>query len=129
MEEQVIARLKASNKKYCAELFDQGRADGTAWAKESAEAIELRRLARAWDDRGNSDGIWDWLTYHDAYTEADHFVWHIRLGDKSEVGEAFFESEIFGDNEAEFSLAIEAEYIHGFASGALNVWNEVADKL
>src|SRR4051812_22715259 len=41
----VIERLRATKKKHDDEMYQEGREVGGSWAKEEAEAFELKRLA------------------------------------------------------------------------------------
>ncbi len=127
-EKNVIERLRESQNKRDSDMFNGGRETGIEWAKQYAEAIELRRLGEAWDIRSGNEH--DWLSdCGDAYENADRFVWAIRPEDQSRVGRPFFESEILGDNDDEFHLIDEPEFIHGFARGVLDVWDEVKGQL
>jgi hypothetical protein len=127
--EDVIERLRASQREHGSELFEEGRQAGIEWAKSESEAIELRRLQKAWDSHQYGDET-DWLSSEGtAHTEADIFVWQIRPDDRSRVGEDFFHVEVFGENDEYFHLDDEPEFIHGFAAGALEVWRQVASQL
>jgi hypothetical protein len=126
--DDVITRLRATAIKEGNETFEGGREFGQEWAKQQATAHELKRLQRAFERSDGCSG--DWLDASgSAYTEADVFVWQIRPDDQGRVGDDFFRHEAGLDADENRHLIEEFDFIHGFAAGALEVWNEVADKV
>lgn len=121
--EDVIQRLKASKLEDTSDQHRQGYEDGIDWAKHRASARELRRLSKELV-RGVEDSFPDSDTYDPGQAffrllvsendfdrrDSDEF-WETNAGDEGE------------------SLSGEVEYVRGFAEGALEVWNEVEDKI
>jgi hypothetical protein len=128
----VIERLRASKKKRCDELYQQGRKAGESWAKQSAEAHELMRLAEGPPD--SSRYTWDgWLGVYDNGLNrgvATGLYGDITGQDQRDVdrhsAEAFWEQAV-GDRGAE--RIADHSFALGFIEGATAVWETVADKL
>ena len=73
--DDVISRLRASKMANDSELFKEGFAAGSLWAKDFAEASELEHLS-AFKELRDSEPVYDWQRFfHDesdsAYTTAE----------------------------------------------------------
>jgi hypothetical protein len=132
--DDVIARLRASQREGVSLLFERGREAGEEWAKQEAEAIELRRLEQARYETKSEvkSGFDNWLVgiHPDSRLSArSRFVQIIRPTEHALDCESTVED--FWD-EALDDLACDSgdsEFVHGFADGALDIWEEVANKL
>jgi hypothetical protein len=123
--EEAIARLRASKRRLESRQYQDGRGAGDRWAKDSAEAEELTRLA-GWRQKFARDWniIWADADGTATYASAETFVLTIRPdedGDRQAAQE-------FWSHFIEHDLP-DAEFVHGFADGALGVWDEVKDQL
>ncbi len=125
----VIERLRASKLESDSETEKQGRNDGREWAKRTATAVDLERLANA--HRVISDQDW-----HRMFTGATSAwspgenLYRLLLSDADEEfnrddAQGFWE---FAANNGK-QLSGDAYYVMNFADGAVAVWNEVADQL
>ena len=128
--EDVINRLRASKRKHEASQYQEGFQVGRAWAEQSAEASELMQLA-AIDD----EDFWKGDLGHDGlgpFNPGEAFVFIIRPNSGGGRPEAncFWHEEapVGGDEEPEVFMA-DPEYVRGFAAGAVELWEEVKDKL
>lgn len=131
--DDVIERLRASQRESGTQSFEEGREAGMEWAKRFAEAAELQRLWREWEiwsrERCNRT---DWMTFggdqrgkpRDTLVEITSPVEFKE--DPRRVVDEFW---TYALSEEFASQSEEAEFVHGFADGALDVWAEVADKL
>jgi hypothetical protein len=126
--EDVIDRLLASQRKNATEQFEAGRKAGEEWAKRHAEAVELQRLQKAWDTIDfQYQLIETWLDWGDQNPPpAEQFWTNIKGTSAGDSSDDFWEA-VLGEDEKHQSE--DSEFVHGFASGALDVWSEVADKL
>jgi hypothetical protein len=123
--QDVIDRLRASNMADLSEKQSSGSRAGREWAKSKAEAAELKRLQRALDVASpnqpepfvDNDGS--------AHSGAEVFVFTIRPEFNRNRAEANdFWSWAIGDDDLP-----EGEFVQAFAEGAVEVWQEVQDKL
>jgi len=115
-DQEVIARLKASQEKSNAKFFAQGEIDGRKWSENWAEAIELKRLETALDS-----GYWDF----EEEGSGNLFCLLVKPGMRGDQrGIADFWADVTGEREVP-----EPVYIQGFASGAMEVWNRVKDQI
>ena len=118
--DDVIERLRASEREEGTALFEQGRELGIEWAKTEASAIELRRLKRAFDSTDYQyRTVHGWLEItRDSQPACDQFVEYIRPRDS-------YGSVVESDEFWEFALGDyisqkdESEFVHGFADGAV----------
>lgn len=125
----VATRLRTSKQKSEDMYVKRGRLDGQDWAKNSAEAEELERLA-AYDAAFASQSIrsFESVPNASAYGEDEHFVFVIRPDDDGERRAARdFWEELLSDDAEVFTG--QPAYIQAFADAALEVWNEVKDQL
>lgn len=123
---RVVERLKESKRKADEELFTRGEQHGTQWAESQAEAKELDRLARAWQDR--SAGKFSWIG-SPGTEAAEEFHRIIRPDVPSQSGREFFVEEVFDDADELACLADEPSFIHGFAAGAVNIYSAVESRI
>lgn len=128
--QQVVERLRASRVEASSEQRTDGHTVGVYWAQNKASASELERLASYRDSAGPS---WEQgLTgTHTAYGPGEHFNMAIAsvspdAWDRSDAVD--FWEEVLGDDEYE-ARANDADFVIGFAMGALSVWDEVSDQL
>jgi hypothetical protein len=116
---EVVARLRASRTKTSDKLKAAGRAAGAKWAKNTAEAVDLERLATMVEDA-------DWNRIieadpNDAYGPGEHFVFALRPDDHGDrQAAAHFFCGLAHDTEVN-----DPYFIEGFVDGALEVWEAV----
>ena len=113
--DDVIERLRASDRENRNVLFEEGREFGEEWAKTIAEATQLRALQRAWDSPEISiRGAERWLDWGDGCPPpSSQFFGFIE--NVSGDSEPDFWELALGDDNAR--LADESEFVHGFAAG------------
>jgi hypothetical protein len=118
----IINRLRESNKECEKEVFEEGRRAGKEWASKYASAKELRRLAK-WDNEHGQE--MEWVSGdNDAYGVAHNILAVIDPdldGDRSASVE--FWTDCFGEGYPE------GELLRGFVVGAIELWDEVRSKL
>lgn len=119
--ESVIARLSQSKQDSERKFRAEGNRAGQWWARERAEAIELRRLEEVCGDAG-FEGFG---AYYSAYSAAEELYFAIQTADLR-----------FGDEAADFWEGItgsretpDTAYVDGFAAGAVEIWEQVKDKV
>jgi hypothetical protein len=121
----VINRLRASNAKFVSEEYESGYGPGERWARNSAEVAEFKQLE---DWRSVAGGEWD-ESFSDedgsAYSVAEHFVFKVRPDDDGDRTAArdFWKEQDFEIEDCN------AEFVRGFAEGALRVWDKVKDEI
>jgi hypothetical protein len=111
--DDVIQRLRASKAQSESECFQQGYEAGQSWAKDDAEAIELQRLDKSWDQ--------GYLAYN-AYSVAEA----VQPTPRDEAPSLSFWEEALGDFAHE---ANDDDFVRGFVRGALDLWAEIKAKL
>jgi hypothetical protein len=121
---EVIDRLRTSKQKHESDQYNSGHEAGQEWAKSEAEAGELIRL-----EKWRADGSDVWLsafvtTGRDAWSSAEHFVFQIWPEDDGDRQAAsnFWEQQ-------GYEYYPDDDFVHGFAEGALSIWDHVKDKL
>ena len=122
---EVVDRLRVSKCKFESEQYQTGHQAGQAWAKDTAEVVELIRL-EYWRNQYASD--WDRIfqdSANVALPAADYFVSAIQAEPpvKRRDVRDFWESVDPG------TPSPVGEFVHGFADGALSVWDKVKDQL
>lgn len=132
--DHVVERLRASRRECVTSLFETGFMEGRMWAEEVAEEIELRRLERARLTAKSqmNFGYNNWLLgLRDKPNISPRaaFVYCIRPTDYDVLYEEGIDN--FWEEVLEVSApeSDESEFVHGFADGALSIWEEVANKL
>ncbi|HEY2252797.1 MAG TPA: hypothetical protein VGH74_17110 [Planctomycetaceae bacterium] len=132
--EDVIARLKASKNECDSEMFNAGKVEGQEWAKRAASVTELRRLDRLNDRLMNANDGNDWDAFLDHDTESDAFSSADRLAFEI-VGEPHdrasskeFWNVATGEDQYKGRPA-DGEFLWGFVTGALEIWDAVQHKL
>jgi hypothetical protein len=126
--EEAIARLRVSKAKHRSQLYKEGLRTGKAWAKSRAEADELTLLSDL-RERAQPRSEWEGCFTDDplvseAYSAAERFYFMIRpdyVGDRG-AAFGFWSTVVNGKMPA-------GEFVHGFADGALAVWDGVRDQL
>ena len=121
--QDVIQRLKASKQMTDNDTAKRGFAEGQDWAKQHAEAIQLKQLSEARDR--NHD--WSFDVGGSAYGPAERFFFIIDPaadGDREQAVD--FWQQILGDDAEQLT---ESEFVQAFAEGAMNIWAQVEDKL
>jgi hypothetical protein len=125
-----IERLRASRRRLNDDRFQEGFAMGQAWAKVSAEAGELERLADL-RDRSSQDG-WGWEGNFDppdgasAYSAAERIAFVILA---EEYDGDWGEASNFWEQQAGQEKHPPDEFVRGFAEGALEIWDLVKDEI
>jgi hypothetical protein len=131
--DDVIARLKASEELEANEDYQEGLEAGREWARQIATAKELRRIAeyieRCDAGTGNKVNWWDvdhpgWMAPFGATDNFDFKARPSRDGDRDAPDE--FWQEALGDLADRVN---DADFFHGFGDGAVEVWDQVCDKL
>ncbi|MCH7873648.1 MAG: hypothetical protein IID33_18265 [Planctomycetes bacterium] len=126
----VIERLRASKLESDSETGKQGRSDGRKWAMRTAEAFELEMLATY--RRSCEDACWD-LTFNpddpDTVNSPGVKFYDLILRDRSNY--SFIQATEFWDDRLgdRREAQNDGAYVMAFAEGALEVWNEVSDKI
>jgi len=118
---EIIDRLKASQKITDNEGLTAGERAGRDWAARKAEAIHLRRLKEA------RHPVEDWYfgVGSSAYSAAEVFYFIIEPKfDGERTAAADFWETVTGEREAP-----ETAYVNGFASGAMDIWDQVEDQM
>lgn len=125
--DDVIQRLRASKTSSENELYQEGFEVGQQWAKEDAEAIELKRLQNLRDHLAMAwEGCFDPASQQ-TYNASQWVVFAIRPEtDKDRHAAEEFWGDVLVD---EFPKAEEDQFVRGFAEGALEVWAEVSPHL
>lgn len=127
--DDVVTRLRASKHRVEDEHYHEGEKAGREWAEAYAEADELANLER-WQARLGHDFdviFSDDLTWRSAYSSAElvaFAAWPEKDEDRS-AAEMFWE-EALGDDA---KLADDAQFVKGFVQGAIELWDQVKDKL
>jgi hypothetical protein len=119
----VIERLRLSKQKSDSEAMAAGRAAGRSWAESKAEAEELQLLENA----QTRDGSWEFGIGESAYSAGAQFFFVIephQRGDRKEADE--FWDSVIGEDDKDRDVA---EFVEGFAAGAVDLWEEVKDKI
>jgi hypothetical protein len=119
----VIERLSLSKMKGELATVTEGRRAGRKWAESRAEAIDLQRLEEARDGQHG----WGFGVGQSAYTVGQQFYFIIGPNDDGDrqAAEAFWDS-VTGDGDRDRDSA---EFVNGFALGAMSLWDEVKDKI
>lgn len=113
---QTIERLRASNKKYLSDNNRRGERDGITWAKEAAEAIELKTLYETFFQRQLADPVINSMKFYSTIRPKE------RPEDRKEAHDTFWKELAGEDNPSD-------DYVLGFAKGACSVWFEVKNHL
>lgn len=121
----VVQRLRASKLETANEVYKDGFATGQEWAKDTANAAQLVRLER-WRTACGAD--WDTVFeiedhgYNNASRSLAETVAEIE--GRHSIDE-FWETAV-GDDLTKIE---DGPFVHGFAEGALAVWDEVKSQL
>lgn len=109
----VVARLKASQRRHDAESENRGEHEGRNWAARYAEAVELRRIAKA------VQGEFD-------FSEGEAALELIKVVDPDSSGQDCldFWGGICGERGVPDDF-----FVVGFANGAASLWAEVESEL
>lgn len=125
--QDVIDRLRASKNEGENEAYDEGKAFGVEWARDSAEYHELERLVRLRQEWGQ-----DWGRLFTGEMSGPRCVPDLIIADaivgteEREAHEEFWEIAV-GEN---WRHAIgDSSFLDGFADGALEVWQKVASQV
>jgi hypothetical protein len=127
--QSTIERLRESKKKPDETRFREGFETGQAWAKNSAEAEELARLAAFHDSCQRNS--WGWEGFFQmpegcsAYSAAEQIAFQI-IGEDQCPGRE--EASDFWESVAHQGRP-PGEFVRGFAEGALDVWGQVKDEI
>jgi hypothetical protein len=119
---EVINRLRVSKQKLESKQYREGHAAGTEWAKDVAEVQELINLDYNRDQFGSH---WDGWWQNTGRPGSWRFLACLVKGDShhNDSDERDFWQRHGKGNE------ITGEFAHGFADGALFIWDEVKDQL
>jgi hypothetical protein len=114
---EIIQRLKTSQERANATSTTAGERAGQEWARKHAEVAELRRLARALNSINGRQ--------FEEGGAAVQFVWIINPNETPNWSNA---NDFWRDVTWEEELPDQA-FVAGFASGALDLWDEVRHQL
>jgi hypothetical protein len=121
----VIARLRASQQLESNEDYQTGRKAGEEWAREKATTRELRRLKKFSSEFDCRDWNWSPPMWGGDTCGIAHYIL-VEMDPKCEgdrvASEGFWE-------EALDEQYPEGDLLRGFCDGALEVWDQVKDKL
>jgi hypothetical protein len=128
----VIERLKAAAELEANEDYQDGLEAGRRWAKEDARPKQLRRLSayiEEFEQPSSSVSWWDidstgWSAPFGALDYFVFAVWPDRKDDR-DASDSFWQGAL-GDHA---HRANDPDYFRGFGEGAVEIWNEVCDKL
>ncbi|MHB9005273.1 MAG: hypothetical protein ACYC6C_14710 [Coriobacteriia bacterium] len=113
--DDVVERLRASKRESGSALYKEGHELGSAWAKDYAEANELKNLDRASESPINfndSEALYMAIQPWNAdYREGERDFWETVVG------------------ESRLDDVEEPDFLRGLVDGALEVWRAVKDKL
>jgi hypothetical protein len=119
--DDVVQRLKASKLESSSKDEKEGKEAGFEWAKKHAEWPELVRLNKLWGD-GNFDAIFN------ASNDSTSFFLETadpeRMAECGGRDESDWTEEVFG-----VAGSISDEYVYAFWNGAVQIYNEVQDKV
>jgi hypothetical protein len=104
-----VERLQALVEMNTWDMWEKGRQDGGAWARDSASPRELLNIERHFDENAGNERL--------------PLYWIQRLLDPK--GERWLTREDLGETFHTRSFN-GLEYVRGFLTGALEVWNDVA---
>ncbi len=131
--EEAVRRLRAAAELEANEDYQDGLQAGRDWAMEAATPKQLRRIADYLErDRRESPGIPWWDVDQHRRTGApigvaERFVAVARPGREADGGAAQeFWEEALGDDAPRVG---DADFLRGFGEGAVEVWNQVRDRL
>jgi hypothetical protein len=116
----VIQRLRGLAQEEANEMFATGKSDGEDWAKQDATPAELRRLAQ-WEHRMDRTA---WEFRNDVPLGVALFAEAIDDGRGRWNSSDFWEG--IGASEVEQT---DPDYVRGFCAGAVQVWNDVKEKI
>ncbi len=123
--EDVIQRLRASDLEAQSEQARSGHEAGQEWAKGTAEATELRRLAKYMENSENQGTFSGYKDQEAAQLFYDAVM--LPSGESSEWSDVTdFWEDTLGLSADDYR---NSDFVDGFAEGALEVWREVQDKL
>ncbi len=126
--EPAIDRLRKQRLAVTAPTEREGFAAGVAWARETAGAVELERLAAVYDPGDRWDSACDrWQAGASPHTLSQRFAYCCDPLIAGQGGSA--KRFWFGAIGERAELRDDPDFLTGFARGALAVWNAVRDKL
>jgi len=117
----VIERLKVSREKGANAAYKSGFEAGQKWAREKAEAPQLERLERRRDPQHD----WYFTEGSSAYGACEHFYFIIEPDQDGDRGAA----RVFWEQVGLEEESKDETVVQGFAEGAMDVWDEVKDKI
>jgi hypothetical protein len=128
--QDVIHRLRGTQREIGGEAFQRGAAMGTSWAERQATVPELQCLYAEYRKRKSEHGgcFENWLTNDSSLSAADVFVKIIRPHADENAGSGH-ECLGHGFPNGRESMVQSDEFVHGFAAGAINIWKHVKDSL
>jgi hypothetical protein len=114
--ERAAARLRTSREKYLKEQHLDGKASGRAWALDHAEYRALKAVAdHDWAELPEETyASWLCALAHSRYPPSEE--------DVKELWETLLQDRFHGTERT-------PEFVKGYIEGALEVWDEVADKI
>src|SRR5262245_19647736 len=123
----VVDRMKQAEKDSANNARIKGHELGALWARDYATPDQLKRLEAGC----NPQYAWGFASdRNDAYSNFEHFVFIIDPEDDGDRGAAdtFWEAAAGEDYASRWSPQ-EAEFVNGFAEGAISVWGQIKAKI
>ena len=123
----VVLRLRSTSRRHASGLEKRGFGDGQDWAKNYADALELRRLSELFSA---STLNWEEVLKpgNDVRGAGATFLFKLRRSIDGDIQEARAFWEAIAGEEYEM-LMHSYEYVMGFLRGASGVWLGVAHQL
>jgi hypothetical protein len=118
----IVKRMKAAQETDT-EDYEDGKAAGRAWASERAAPKELRRLEKHIEKFAGEFTVWYDV---DSFEAADEVLFAMRPKLRNAATTWEFWQDAIGD---EWKRIEDAEFLHGFGDGALEVWEQVSREL
>ena len=115
--DEVIQRLRVSKRESASANYKYGFEEGYRWAKQRATVTELDQLETHYEVN---------LLEQDDAAES-LFSWMQGCDPNARTNLADFWAEMLNDNKT--TLYRSADFVRGFAEGALELWDEVKDKI
>ncbi len=130
LTQEVIERLRQSKRKGDDARKAEGREAGRQWAMEVAEARDLEMLASYLEQLDGNRELWYFFTSvpdNSVYVPAESIAFELLPeGSRRDDCHEFWE-QAMGDGYEK--LMNDLPYLEGFVRGAVELWEEVKDKL
>jgi hypothetical protein len=122
----IVQRLRASKQQNDGEANKNGFDCGEGWAARSAEASELERLERQIDSLRTDCQMWLDGNACSAYGPCESLVFAMH---PESDGDREFASDFWESLKLDGEPWNDAEFVRGFAEGAMSIWLEVKNQI